>query len=77
MSIIHDGHSKLFSRIANRLRHSGQYLFVPVALIAVAGFLAFRSQPVVSLSVTNVDSLQLPEGWPAPPIPADNPITSA
>src|ERR1700722_9831077 len=77
MSEIRADHTKVFSGIANRLRNAGPYLFIPVALIAVAGFLAFRSQPAVTLNVTNVDSLQLPAGWPELPVPPDNPITSA
>ena len=78
MSKIRAGHSNLFSSIAKRLRQAGPFLFVPVALVTVASFVAFRHSAVVKLPMGTLSGnpLVLPVGWPAPPVPADNPITN-
>ncbi len=69
------GLSRVFSSI--RSRRVAPYLLLPVALLAMVSFVAFRhpsalSSPAHSLS----NPLVLPAGWPAPPVPADNPITA-
>src|SRR5665213_2368744 len=53
------------------------FLIVPVAVLAIVAFSGFRHSTMVSLPDHSLSNrpLVLPPGWPAPPIPADNPIT--
>jgi len=78
MSKISVGHSSIFHGLAKRIRNAAPYLFIPVALVIVASFVAFRHAAVISLpdGVLSGSPLVLPAGWPMPPIPADNPITN-
>ncbi len=74
-----EGVSRVISSV--RSRRVMPYLLLPGALLAFVSIVAFRhpatpssnSLPAGTLS----DPLVLPPGWPAPPVPADNPITSA
>jgi cytochrome c peroxidase len=61
---------------STHFRRRVPYLLLPIAMLAVISFVAFRptalSLPAHALS----NPLVLPPGWSAPPTPADNPITA-
>src|SRR5947209_14870515 len=52
------------------------FLVLPAAVVAMLSFVAFRhSATIVLPQGTPSNPLQIPPGWPAPPVPADNAIT--
>src|SRR5437867_3759350 len=56
------------SSIGSISRRALPYLLLPVGILGVLSVVAFR-KPLSS-------PLQIPQGWPAPWVPADNPITA-
>jgi cytochrome c peroxidase len=69
------GLSRVFSSI--RSRRVAPYLLLPGAMLAMVSIVAFRHPSALSLPAHTLNNpLVLPSGWPAPPVPADNPITA-
>jgi len=63
------------SKVVSRFRRA-PFLLLPVALLAVVSFVAFR--PTAKVAMVNIPlgtPLILPTGWSAPNVPVDNPIT--
>jgi cytochrome c peroxidase len=64
------------SRRAFRSSRWSRFVYVLPALAVAVLVVAFRPQPVPQILITDItDPLQLPPGWPMPPVPSNNPIT--